>query len=61
VIAQDAEVRNADMVAQREGYIDGVKVMDLRDFDQSRLIWKLLNTVKTLHARIEALEAGGAR
>ena len=55
-IAQEAEFFPG-MVSQREGYIDGKLVNDLRDVDTTSLIYALVNSVKTLSARIEALEA----
>ena len=57
LIAQEAETVFPGMVAQRSGYIDGVLVDDLRDLNVSELIFALVNAVKTLSARVEALEA----
>jgi hypothetical protein len=58
VIAQDIESVFPDMVSESEGFIDGEAVGDLKSVDASELIWALVNAVKTLVARIEALEAG---
>jgi hypothetical protein len=57
LIAQDVEVAFPRMVTQKEGYIDGVAVTDLRDIDTTPLIYALVNAVKELTARLEALEA----
>ena len=55
--AQDVEAIFPGMVSRREGYIDGQAVSDLRSLDTSELIFALVNAVKTLSARVEALEA----
>jgi hypothetical protein len=60
LIAQEVESVFPEMVTQRDGYIDGVAVTDLRDLDTSPLIFALVNAVKELKARVEALE-GPAR
>jgi hypothetical protein len=57
LIAQEVEAIFPGMVTKGEGWIDGVKVDDLRTLDTSSLIYVLVNAVKTLTARIEALEA----
>jgi hypothetical protein len=57
LIAQEVETVFPEMVTQRDGYIDGAAVSDLRDLDTSPLIFALINSVKELKARIEALEA----
>jgi hypothetical protein len=56
-IAQELEQIFPDMVSQREGYVDGQKVTDLRDIDTSSLVYALVNCVKELSAKIAALEA----
>ena len=56
-IAQEVEALCPGMVTQHEGYIDGEAVTDLRKVDVSNLIFALLNAVKTLAARVAALEA----
>ena len=56
-IAQDVESVFPDMITQREGYIDGEKVSDVRNIDTSELIYALVNCVKTLAARVAELEA----
>jgi hypothetical protein len=58
VIAQDIESVFPDMVSESEGFIDGEPVSDLKSVDASELIWALVNAVKTLAQRVEALEAG---
>ena len=57
-VAQELETVFPDMVSQREGYIDGEAVTDLRDVDVSSLIYALVNSVKQLKAEIEALKRG---
>ena len=57
LIAQEVETVLPGMVTQREGFIDGQPVTDLRDLNTSELIFALVNAVKTLAARVEALEA----
>jgi hypothetical protein len=44
------------MVTERAGYIDGVAVNDMRDIDTTPLLFALINAVKELKARVEALE-----
>ena len=58
LVAQEAETVLPGIVKQNEGYIDGVKVDDLRSIDGNELTYALINAVKTLAARVEALEAG---
>ena len=48
-------------MTQREGWIDGVKVDDLRNLNTSELVFALVNAVKTLAAEVNALKARGAR
>ena len=57
LIAQEVEAVMPGMVSQRSAFIDGVEVTDLRDLDTTNLIFTLINAVKQLSARIEALEA----
>jgi hypothetical protein len=57
LIAQEVETIFPNMVTQREGYIDGQKVTDFRTLDTTELIFALVNSVKTLAARIAELEA----
>ena len=57
VIAQDVEAAFPRMVTQKDGFIDGAAVTDLRDIDTTPLIYALVNAVKELAARLEALEA----
>jgi hypothetical protein len=58
-IAQAVETVMPEMVRSGPGYIDGEPVEDLRSLDTTPLIYALVNAVKTLAARIEALEAAG--
>jgi hypothetical protein len=57
LVAQEAETVIPGMVAQTSGFIDGVEVDDLRVLNSSELVYALVNAVKELTARIEALEA----
>ena len=57
LVAQDAESVMPEVVGTRAGYIDGQPVDDLRTVDQGPLVFALINAVKELSARIEALEA----
>ncbi|HEY5806403.1 MAG TPA: tail fiber domain-containing protein [Povalibacter sp.] len=56
LIAQEVETVMPSMVTQRAAYIDGLPVDDLRDLNTSELIFTLINAVKELAGRIEALE-----
>ena len=56
LVAQEVEAVIPEMVTKRAAYIDGVAVTDLRDLDTSSLIFALVNAVKELKARVEALE-----
>ena len=58
LVAQDVEAIFPDMVTKREGWIDGQRVDDFRDLDTGELIFALVNAVKTLAARVAALEGG---
>ena len=57
LIAQEVELVFPEMVTQREGYVDGELVTDMRDLDTSPLIFAMVNAIKELKARIEVLEA----
>jgi hypothetical protein len=57
LIAQEVEAVLPDMVEAVAGYIDGVAVPDLRTLNTTALIYTLVNAVKTLASRVEALEA----
>jgi hypothetical protein len=46
-----------EMVSQHAGFIDGKPVADLKNLDVSSLVYALVNSVKTLAARVAALEA----
>ena len=56
LIAQEVETVIPEMVKQRNGYIDGEPVTDLRDLDTTPLIFAMINAIKELKARIEVLE-----
>jgi endosialidase-like protein len=55
--AQEAEAALPELVTRQKGYIDGELVDDLRSLDPSALVYALVNAVKTLAARVTALEA----
>jgi hypothetical protein len=57
LVAQELEQIFPSMVSESEGYIDGVRVTDLRNVNASELIYALINSVKTLSAQVEALRA----
>lgn len=57
LIAQDAELSMPELVTKAAGYIDGKAVTDLRNMDTTPIIYALINAVKELSAKIEALEA----
>jgi hypothetical protein len=57
LFAQEAETVMPEMVSQTSMQIDGVAVNDMRILDTSSLIFCLINAVKQLAARVEALEA----
>jgi Chaperone of endosialidase len=57
LIAQEVEGVMPEMVTLATGYIDGKnKVNDLRTLDTGALIYALINSIKELHARVQALE-----
>jgi hypothetical protein len=56
LVAQEAELVFEGIVGKREGWIDGVAVDDLRTLDMTPLTFALINAVKTLEARVRALE-----
>jgi hypothetical protein len=58
LIAQEAEIPMPEMVTQTVGLVDGERVDDLRQMDTGPLLFALINAVKELTARIEALEGG---
>ena len=60
VVAQEVEQPMPELVTQITGWIDGQQVDDLRILDPSALTYALINAVKELSARVEALEAAGA-
>jgi len=60
LVAQECEGAMPEMVSKVSGFIDGAAVDDLRTLDSGPLVYALVNAVKTLTARIEALEAAAA-
>ena len=57
LIAQEAEVPMPEIVTRRKARLNGVLVDDYRVLDGNALIYALVNAVKELAARVEALEA----
>jgi len=57
LVAQEAEKVMPSLVTQHKMLIDGVEVTDFRILDAGDITWALINAVKTLAARNEALEA----
>lgn len=57
LIAQEVEQVFPEMVSHSEAFIDGEQVTDLRNLDTNPLIYALVNAVKTLSAKNDALEA----
>jgi len=58
LVAQEAETAMPELVSRVDGYIDGSAVADLRNVDTTPLVFALINSIKELKARVEALEAG---
>jgi hypothetical protein len=56
-VAQELEQVCPDMVTKVAGYLDGAAVSDLRQVNVGNLVFLLVNAVKTLAARVSALEA----
>jgi hypothetical protein len=56
-VAQELEPIFPGMVTRQPGYIDGVAVPDVRQVNVGELVYALVNAVKTLAARVAALEA----
>jgi Chaperone of endosialidase len=60
LVAQDVEPVMPEMVRKVAGFIDGIAVDDFRTLDTGPLIFALVNAVKTLAARVAALEEAAA-
>ena len=58
LIAQEAEGVLPDCFTTGVGYLDGKEVQDMRSAEYTALFFTLVNAVKELKARVEALEAG---
>jgi hypothetical protein len=56
LIAQEVQSVLPEMVTSQAGYVDGQAVSDLLTLDTTPLIFALVNAVKELKARVEALE-----
>jgi hypothetical protein len=57
LVAQEVEAVMPAMVTKVAGFIDGQAVNDLRQLDATELIFAVVNAIKTLAARLDALEA----
>jgi hypothetical protein len=57
LVAQEAELTLPEIVTKSAGYVDGAAVQDLRNLDVTALLFTLINAVKELKWRLEALEA----
>lgn len=57
LVAQDAEVTMPELVKAEKGHIDGQEVADMRQLDPSPILYALINAVKELAAKVEALES----
>ncbi len=57
LIAQDAEVVMPELVKQVTGTIDGTQVSDFREMDGGALIYAVINALKEVSTRLDALEA----
>jgi Chaperone of endosialidase len=55
-VAQELEPVFPEMIVKRHAFIDGKEVDDLKNTDTGPLIYALVNAVKEMSARIEALE-----
>jgi hypothetical protein len=59
LIAQEVEPVMPEMVGRIDGVLDDKEANDILTLDMTALPLALVNAVKALHARIEALEARG--
>ena len=57
LVAQEAEIVMPDLVTQVSAYIDNQPVSDFRVLDTTNITYALVNAVKELATRVEALEA----
>lgn len=57
LVAQEAEHAFPGMVTKRKGFIDGREHGDVRDLNNSELVYALVNAVKALATRVAALES----
>jgi hypothetical protein len=56
LIAQDIEAIIPEMIVRSKGYVDGVAVDDLRSLNPMPLTLALVNAVKEIAARLDAIE-----
>jgi len=56
LVAQEVEAAFPEMITLTDGYINGQLVSDLRGIDANALTYALINAVKELSAKVEALE-----
>ena len=57
LVAQEAETVMPEMVTQTKGMIDGVHVEDFRVLDTTALTFALVNAIRELNAKVDALQA----
>jgi len=57
LIAQDTEEAMPELVKKVNGYINGQLVTDFRELDGSALIYAVINALKEVSTRLDALEA----
>ncbi len=57
LIAQDVELHMPEMIKVAPGKVGDIELDDMRTLDNSALIYALVNSVKELNARLEAVEA----
>jgi len=60
IIADEAEPGMPEIIRTGYGVVDGQPVTDFKTLFIDPVIWSLVNSVKTLTARVEALEAAAA-
>jgi len=57
LIAQEVEDHWPQRVSQRDGYVAGKLVPDMRALDASEILYAVINGMQELHRRLRALEA----
>ena len=57
LVAQQAEIAMPELIRLEKGFIDGVKVDDVRQVNYTPLMFAMINAIKELRARVIELEA----